>query len=613
MFRRRCFLLLAWLATLLPGWHHLASGQENPTDADQVIAKYLNAIGADKFPSMTTFVEKGVYTGSLAGLAPTASPFTQGRATFEFYFKQPNLRLSFVRMEDNTVAEMHGCDGKVAWYIVGKERRDFKPQPGKQGACEDGYVPMPVRLRGTKIKLQLEGQKRLGDRMAWAVRVQDPKSPTDETDYFDAQTYLLVRREAFHMGGLPMVGLSMMGGVSKVEWLYSDYREVNGIEIPFIVTERIDGTVALVTTLREVTINAPIDEGWFQEPTIQRTANDQQTHVDILPVPTLKPREGSPTLPVSAGTATSLAVGPPAMDAAQTAAYLVDTSFATCPIADLQQTVPELRGLKIARNQEELPALLDKIGDKTVSLFRKTPDLISDEQVLESRVGRKTIRRRFAYLILSHPTAKDVTLEEYRMDLPQETADAGAIAGVRPSPGGSASFWDDLRRSSQQASARETGSPPLAEGFAYMWVNFYPSNRSQSNFRYLGQQKIDRHNTFVVAFSQKPQSVRMPGEIRLKGKSVPVFYQGVAWFDESDFRIVRLRTDLLLPLTEVPLNRLTSEIHFADTRVAGLAPPLWLPRQVSVAALINGTTFTDVHSYSHYRLYAAHSRLLLNP
>jgi len=460
----------------------------------------------------------------------------------------------------------------------------------------------------------LKGEKRVSDHMTWAVRVDAPKSPESETYYFDKQTYLLVRWETGGVGN----NLSWLGSTYKLERLYSDYREISGIKLPFRIVDRVENGPSNVTTLREVTINVPIDAARFEEPTPANSSTNQSAKVEIPLTPMAGTRqevtkqEASAPPPTDNSTA-GLVVRPQPMDAAQTAAYLSATSFATCPIDDLQQTIPELHGLKIAQNQEELPKLLEKIGDKTVNLFQKTPDLVAHEEVLESHAGGKTRRRDFSYLILSHPTTNDVTLEEYRTDLQPQNSQAKAVNSMKPLSGGSPSFWEDLRRNSQQVSARETGFPPIAEGFAYMWVNFYPANRAQSNFRYLGQQKIDRHNRLVVAFSQKPGAVRMPGEVSLAGKSVPVYYQGIAWVDESDFRIVRLRTDLLLLPNEVPLSKLTSEIHFADTRVSGIPSPLWLPREVMVTSLINGVTFVDKHSYSDYRLYAAHSRMIINP
>jgi len=56
---------------------------------------------------------------------------------------------------------------------------------------------------------------------------------------------------------------------------------------------------------------------------------------------------------------------------------------------------------------------------------------------------------------------------------------------------------------------------------------------------------MDGHATVVLGFAQIPDKVKFPGEVTFLDASLPVLFQGIAWIDESDFRIVRLRTDLL--------------------------------------------------------------------
>jgi hypothetical protein len=143
-------------------------------------------------------------------------------------------------------------------------------------------------------------------------------------------------------------------------------------------------------------------------------------------------------------------------------------------------------------------------------------------------------------------------------------------------------------------------------------VFLYPSNRSESSFRYLGEEKIDHHRTLVVAFSQKPAAVKWPGQLKFQDKSLPIFHQGVAWVDASDFRIIRLRTDLLFPVPEADLRSLTAELHFADMAVAGIGS-LWLPHEVLITSDVGGMTFHDQHDYTNYRTYGVKTKLVLAP
>ena len=133
-----------------------------------------------------------------------------------------------------------------------------------------------------------------------------------------------------------------------------------------------------------------------------------------------------------------------------------------------------------------------------------------------------------------------------------------------------------------------SGQAPPSQGFVNEWLNLYPSNRMQAEFRYLGQEKLDRRQTLVVAFAQKPGLVRIPAVVTYHEKPYKTFRQGVVWVDATDFRIVRLRTDILSPPPGVPLRQLTADTQFAEVRVAEIASPLWLPRQVVVTSNFAG-------------------------
>lgn len=174
-----------------------------------------------------------------------------------------------------------------------------------------------------------------------------------------------------------------------------------------------------------------------------------------------------------------------------------------------------------------------------------------------------------------------------------------------------AATWAAVERASQALAASRPGRRPNSQGFAVSWVHFYPPNRPQATFRYLGEQKMNGHRTLVVAFAQKPEAVLTPARFLFEGKTVPMFLQGVAWVDASDFRIVRLRTDLLFPIPEVALHRLTADIQFEPTRIQEVSSLLSLPREVEITSQTGGSALREIHKYSDYRLFRTRSRIVL--
>jgi TonB family protein len=218
-------------------------------------------------------------------------------------------------------------------------------------------------------------------------------------------------------------------------------------------------------------------------------------------------------------------------------------NFASCPLTDLQQTVRELASLKPSIDQTGLPTLLDHVGTKILEIVRGTPNLISHETVA-SKYGATRTRQHFSYLVLPHVhSGERMAFDEFRVNLASgkkfQMEDIERAVVSRP-PAGDTSFVPRLLPA--------PGGPPLAQGFANMWIYFEPLNQLESSFRYLGKQKMNGRDTLVLAFSQKPESVRSPVMFHFEDKILPIFMQGVAWVDASNFKIVRLRTDLLLPI-----------------------------------------------------------------
>jgi poly(3-hydroxybutyrate) depolymerase len=246
------------------------------------------------------------------------------------------------------------------------------------------------------------------------------------------------------------------------------------------------------------------------------------------------------------------------------------------PPAQLITAVAELQGIAPAPDQQQLPDILKKIGAKSLDLLRRMPNVISHESVVTKilQPHGPTFHQKFEYLVLRHDANGVASLDEFRTD------------------------------------KANSGATPLAQGSANMWVIFHPGNLYESRFRCLGRQHMDGHATIVVAFAQIPDKVRFPGEVKLQGQSVPVLYQGIAWVDESDFRIVRLRTDLLAPRPDIYLRTLTREVLFSDVRLPETSELLWLPQEATVTTDFKGQTMQQIYKYSGFRLYQAKSRIV---
>jgi hypothetical protein len=286
-------------------------------------------------------------------------------------------------------------------------------------------------------------------------------------------------------------------------------------------------------------------------------------------------------------------------------------NFSSCSIEELKHRVPELAHVRPAPDQVPLPAFLDEVGKRIVEIARKTPNLISHETVISDTGGFKQ-KNSYSFLVLQHSLGADgMVFDEYRVDtatgkkFEMETSEPGSCdSGGNPCP------LPDIPALLRTV---PSGEAPQSQGFINGWLRFYPANRAESVFRLVGWQNLDKHKTEVIAFAQKPGSVRLPLLIGMGDKKVPVYMQGIAWIDASDFRILRLHTDILAAPPGVPLRQLSSDVRFVEVRVPELPSPLWLASEVLVITNLAGNISSEDHTYSNYRLFRAKAKIILSP
>jgi VWFA-related protein len=298
--------------------------------------------------------------------------------------------------------------------------------------------------------------------------------------------------------------------------------------------------------------------------------------------------------------------GPPSHGDVQPASADTPT-YLDYPLRKLSAMVPSLFGLKPDNSQDQLPWILSKVGEATVHSLAIAPNLISLEDVYSFLRSRDAGPANFVLGMEEMPSLLDVE-EQLRQSRSVEfnylllfDHHADGATGIRE-------LRTDFKN--RQVGSSVDGVAPRGFGFAYQWLLLSPENQSELRFRYLGKQRMDDHQTFVVSFVQIPNQVKLPGKYKWAGKEVPFFFQGIAWIDQSTFDVVRLRTDLLSPLPSVNLQQMTTELRFRSVRIHGFGTVLWLPSEVLIGTVRSDSIFEELHQYSGYRFFHAESKLL---
>ena len=228
--------------------------QPRPTpvlpSADEILNKYTAAIGGqaaiDKLKSRVT---KGTLTQANGNTIP-----------FETYTVAPDKFYTLATVGQGTVER--GFNGTVGWE---KTARGLREISGSELTLLRAFSGLyrHIRLKEQFKSMRVRMGEKIGDRPTYMII---GTTPTNETErlYFDAETGLLLRRMSF---------TQTLIGVIPDQIDFEDYRDVDGIKIPFTwrVYSTEVGNPINTRTFSEVKLNVAVDESKFNMPAAKPT------------------------------------------------------------------------------------------------------------------------------------------------------------------------------------------------------------------------------------------------------------------------------------------------------------------------------------------------------
>jgi hypothetical protein len=229
-----------------------AGRADDAGDAKAIVEKAIKAAGgADvlkKYPAMTT-KSKGTFYGMGDGVEYTGQEYTQ--------------------LPDKLRLEIHAGDfkftqvfnGDKGWIQAGDNTMDMPKemvaelQEGMQLHVVMSLVPL---LEGD-YKLSPLAEVKVGGKPAVGVRVEH-KGHRDVSLFFDKDSGLLVKTE--HKGKDVQAG----GAEYTAESFLSDYKKVDGLEVPFKVSVKRDGKRYIEAEVQEAKPSEKLEDKLFQKP-----------------------------------------------------------------------------------------------------------------------------------------------------------------------------------------------------------------------------------------------------------------------------------------------------------------------------------------------------------
>jgi hypothetical protein len=256
----------------------------------------------------------------------------------------------------------------------------------------------------------------------------------------------------------------------------------------------------------------------------------------------------------------------------------------TKPVIDLSaeelaKAYPEeMQDVKFADNPALLAEVLEKTGEKVEAFFGDFPKTLCSEQVRLERLN-------------SQGRVEDSTTRNYLYSFSIDKT---------------GNYWEETRteRNGRPIDLKAVPGFFLSLGRAGSTAFLHPRHQLGSQFRYLGRQKADP-GAHVIAFAQKPEAGDYLGSYQSDVMAVPapLLFQGFAWIHPENYQVLRMRTDLRAPRTDIGLTVQTTEIWFGEVRFESMPQTFWLPREVLVYNRSVTLNCRNRHRYSQFQIF----------
>lgn len=196
------------LALLLVPALWVSAHAQNLTTADEVINKYLNAIGGkEALKKIKDMSQESSFTNS------------GGNYTSITKHKLPNNKLLLVKDTTGKIIYQQVIDGKQVSTKFGDNMIPTKPEDLQRILLGGQWIP-ELTLKEKNVQYTLAGKETVNGRETYKINYTGADGNALWTAYYDAQTGLLARTLTSFQDG-PQTGD------------YSDYREFMGIKLPY--------------------------------------------------------------------------------------------------------------------------------------------------------------------------------------------------------------------------------------------------------------------------------------------------------------------------------------------------------------------------------------------
>jgi outer membrane lipoprotein-sorting protein len=237
-YRQYCLLVMAATALAAPG-------HAQPS-VDQILAAYGQALGGQAaYEKVTTRAMKGTVEIPDDNVTGAAQVWAKAPGSFRLTMDIPGYGVV------ETV-----LDGDNGWEKNPDSGTHAMSKTDLAVAQRDHHFYREVRLKELYPKMETAGTDKVAGRAVYVVEAT-PSGGAAEKFYFDAESGLLVKHD--------FERVTLEDGIVQYETLLRDYRDVDGLKLPFTVEQRAPDNT-MIFKFAEIRNNAPLADAAFAKP-----------------------------------------------------------------------------------------------------------------------------------------------------------------------------------------------------------------------------------------------------------------------------------------------------------------------------------------------------------
>ena len=159
----------------------------------------------------------------------------------------------------------------------------------------------------------------------------------------------------------------------------------------------------------------------------------------------------------------------------------------------------------------------------------------------------------------------------------------------------------DTRKAAFRDSARTL---LITNGFTGMLLIIHPNYETSYTFDPAGEESVDGVTYIKINFKSVP-GASSPAALQLRGQNYPIPLSGTIWIEPQSGAVAKLVASMDSSLSDLGLQGMRSEIHYATVRFHDPEESYWMPVSAIIDVESPRQRWRNIHRFTGYKRFRA--------